>query len=234
MASGLAEAIDRVNEAHFWGQQLAKTESAKLAKFIAGRQGLPGAYFGSFALFEDEIKKGVRLFTGERAVSASARHIMGEEGCRALRLLRVKDKTVQGALSAATAHLLERIGPIQPAPAEWRDKWWANYMGGVFCCASCSVGFWRHLVAGGFDHQEQRLKIGMKYLKLLRRSDGEYRAAPFWWTMSVLVELPAAMARDEIRYAANRLEKYRNRKGPPRDVYAERRHEIARRALEIA
>ncbi len=46
------------------------------------------------------------LFTGERITSASARHILGEEASRALRLLRVRDRAVTRALAEADEGLM--------------------------------------------------------------------------------------------------------------------------------
>ena len=74
--------------------QSRPVERGQAARSIAGRQGLPGAYGGTFAGFASERSKGIVLFTGERIASASARHILGEEASRALRQLRVRDLKV--------------------------------------------------------------------------------------------------------------------------------------------
>ena len=49
---------------------------------------------------------GIVLFTGERIQSASARHILGEEASRVLRLLGVRDSGVTRALEAADEGLM--------------------------------------------------------------------------------------------------------------------------------
>ena len=73
----LSEAIDRVNAAYFWGETLPAVERKLLADFIVATHGHPAAYANTFALSPAEAKRGIELFTGERATSASARHISG-------------------------------------------------------------------------------------------------------------------------------------------------------------
>ena len=83
--TSLSQTVDAINAAHFSGRTLAAAERSEAARWIVGRQGLPGAYGGTFAGFPSERSKGIVLFTGERIASASARHILGEEASRALR-----------------------------------------------------------------------------------------------------------------------------------------------------
>src|SRR5918993_2754988 len=99
--ASVSETLDAINAAYFDGRSLGAAERGRAARWIAGRQGLPGAYGGTFAGFPAERSKGIVLFTGERIASASARHILGEESSRALRPLRVRDPEVTRALEAA-------------------------------------------------------------------------------------------------------------------------------------
>ena len=89
--TSLSQTVDAIDAAQFEGRPLAVTERHQVARWIAARQGLPGAYGGTFAGFPSERSRGIVLFTGERIASASARHILGEEASRALRLLRVRE-----------------------------------------------------------------------------------------------------------------------------------------------
>ena len=91
--ASLSQTVDAINAAHFDGRALTAAERGQAARWIAARQGLAGAYSGTFAGFPSERSKGIVLFTGERITSASARHILGEETSRALRQLRVRDRT---------------------------------------------------------------------------------------------------------------------------------------------
>ena len=99
--ASVSETLDAINAALFDGRTLAAIERGRTARWIAGRQGLPGAYAGTFAGFPSERSRGIVLFTGERIASASARHILGEEASRALRQLRVRDLKVTRALERA-------------------------------------------------------------------------------------------------------------------------------------
>jgi hypothetical protein len=100
-SASLSKTVDAINAAKFDGRNLPALERRRAARWIAGRQGLPGAYAATFAGFPSERAKGIVLFTGERVASASARHILGEEASRALRQLCVRDAEVTRALEAA-------------------------------------------------------------------------------------------------------------------------------------
>src|SRR5262245_45918775 len=80
-AESLSQTLDAVSAALFEGRALSAAERKAVAAWIAARQGLPGAYAGTFAGFSDERQRGIVVFTGERITSASARHILGEEAC---------------------------------------------------------------------------------------------------------------------------------------------------------
>src|SRR6202008_1268280 len=135
--SSLSQTVDAVNAAHFEDRALTMGERRELARWIAARQGLPGAYSDTFAGFPSERSLGIVLFTGERITSASARHILGEEASRALRKLRVRDRDVTRALEGADSGLMRCL---ERAAADPR-----NSNPGLFCCGKCSVGVWRNL-----------------------------------------------------------------------------------------
>src|SRR5262245_1535087 len=114
--TSLSQTVDAINEVHFDGRALAASERGNVARWIAARQGLPGAYGGTFAGFPAERSKGIVLFTGERIASASARHILGEEASRVLRLLRVRDRSVSRALDAADEGLMRCLARFAGDP----------------------------------------------------------------------------------------------------------------------
>ena len=221
--SSLSRTVDAINDAMFHTRSLGASERTEAARWIAGRHGLPGAYADTFAGFPNERDKGIVLFTGERINSASARHILGEEACRVLRLLRVQDKAVTAALGGATDGLLRCLDRAAQDPRHTNP--------GVYCCGKCTVGLWRHLLAGGLDRQEERLQRGVAGLRSLRDGDGQWRKYPFWYTVLALSELDGREALGELRYAAPVLKRA---VGPPRGAstpYAARRRELAGRAL---
>lgn len=219
--ASLSETVDAVSEAIAAGRKLAARDRSQVACWIASRQGLPGAYADTFAGFGEELRRGIRLFTGERVTSASARHILGQETCRALRQLDVRDRVVVQALGRATAGLLKRLAQSAAHPR--------HINAGVFCCGKCTVGLWRHLAAGGLDRQEERLRKGIQHVRSMRDGKGGWQKFPFWCTMLLLAEVDVPGAKAEIRYAAPGLERVASRS--PTDRFARRRREIAVRAL---
>lgn len=221
--ASLSRTVDAINAAHFDGRPLAAVEGPRAARWIVGRQGLPGAYGGTFAGFPSERSKGIVLFTGERITSASARHILGEEASRVLRQLRVRDPTVTRALAAADRGLMRCLERAAQDPR--------NRNPGLYCCGKCSVGLWRNLLAGGLDRHEERLRRGARHLRSMRDAEHGWRRFPFWYTVLALSEMDNAEARTELKYAAPALERVANCPVPP-GVYARRRHELAVRTLK--
>ena len=147
--------LDAVNEAFFYGRSLPKSQREQAAKWIAGRQGKPGSYANMFAPTSDDMKKGVRLFTGERILSrAGIGHILGEEACRALVLLNASVGGVRAALERARSGMMKRLNESDAA----------GQTSGMYCCGKCSPSLWRNLAAGGLSDAERRLEAGMKAL----------------------------------------------------------------------
>ena len=169
--TSLSQTVDAISAAHFNGRTLTAAERGQAARWIAGRQGLPGAYAGTFAGFPSERSSGVALFTGERIASASARHILGEEASRALRQLGVRDPNVTRALGGADSGLLRCLERAAEDPR--------NGNPGLFCCGRCSVGLWRNLLAGGLDRREERLRRGASHLRSMRDGAQQWRRFPF-------------------------------------------------------
>ena len=220
--TSLSKTVDALNAAHFENRAVGADERREAAMWIASRQGLPGAYAGTFAGFPAERAKGIVLFTGERIASASARHILGEEASRALRQLRVRDPKVTRAIEAADDGLQGCLARAAEDPRQ------ANP--GLFCCGKCSVGLWRNLLAGGLDRQEERLRRGAAHLRSMRDGAHQWRRFPFWYTVLALNEMNGPEARAELTYAAPELERVASR-AVPASPYARRRYELATRAL---
>jgi hypothetical protein len=222
-SSSLSETLDAIHAARFDGRALAAAERGEAARWIAGRQGLPGAYADTFAGFPSERSKGIVLFTGERITSASARHILGEEASRALRQLRVRDSKVTRALEHADAGLMRCLVRAAADPR--------NGNPGLFCCGKCSVGLWRNLLAGGLDRHEERLTRGASHLRSMRDDEHQWRRFPFWYTVLALSEMDSTEARKELKHAAPVLERAASA-AVPSARYARRRHELAVRTLK--
>lgn len=221
--TSLSRTVDAISSAHFEGRTFGAADRRRAARWIAARQGLPGAYGDTFAGFPAERTKGIVLFTGERITSASARHILGEEASRALRQLRVRDPHVTQALTAADQGLRRCLDRSAEDPRRTNP--------GLFCCGKCSVGLWRNLLAGGLDRQHERLQRGASHLRSMRDGQSQWRRFPFWYTVLALSEMDNAEAREELKYAAPELTRAANRTIPSA-VYARRRHELAVRTLD--
>ncbi len=228
----LSQTVNQINHAFFFGEKIAPIERESAAEFAASRQGLPHAYAGTFALFDDERHEGIRLFTGERITSAAARHIIGQETCRAIRMLKPQSRCAREALSAATKSLQKCVGPAAPTDAMPDDgqqhRFWL-YRGGTYCCGPCSVALWRNIVAQGYDEPEVRLERAMKCLRAHRKGSGQWRIFPYWYTLSALIDIENREAIDEMRYAAANCEKAAKRSSD--EPFAMRRIEIAKRVL---
>lgn len=217
----LAATLDAVTEAYFLEHKIPQRERRAVAEWLAHQCGQDGAYEGMPAPTAQDFASAPRLFTGEPLTGRGGMACkLGNEGCRALILLKVKTAAVTEALRLAEKQMIARLDP----PGSGRA--------GFYCCGSCTVALWRHLLAGGLDHQEERLANGMKLLCKARLGNGSWRFFPSWYTVWALLEVEDTAARAELKYAAPRLERYLKR--PPRmaEPYATRRAEIARRGLE--
>jgi hypothetical protein len=219
----LSDTVNAVNDAFFFGRPIPRETRRDAAGWIASRQGLPGAYGAMFAGFPAERASGIHLFTGEHVASASARHILGEESCRALLLLNSREPTTTAALDRAMRWIVERVR-LAAAYSPRNNA-------GVFCCGKCTVGLWRNILAGGLDRPDDRLRLGLGRLREQRKANGEWRAFPFWYTVLALTEMTSGAARTELKHAARRIEAEAKR--PPKATpYSARRNALARRALE--
>ena len=218
--NSLAATLDALNEAFFYGRPIPKAQREACAKWIASRQGMAGSYADMFAPTTKDFKEGARLFTGELIKSrAGTAHILGEEACRALILLKAPAAGVRTALRRASLGIMSRLRQL---PREYK---------GMYCCGICSVGLWRHLAVGGLDEPEQRLKAGLKKLESYRDGKGKWRRFPFYYTLLALNEMEFPASIKEMRYAAPVLERVlrRSRKG---DKISARRRLLAERILE--
>jgi hypothetical protein len=218
--TSLGATVDAVNAAFFYGGKVAAAEGVRTARWIAGRQGLEGAYGEMFAPTERDMSEGMRLFTG-RAVGSGggARHIIGEEACRALLLLGVREAAVRRALGRAMAFM---AGRIEGSTLER----------GIYCCGRCTPAVWRHILAGGLGEApaERFLSAGLKTLKASRLATGKWRFFPFHYTVLALSEMDVPAAVQEMRHAAPVLERSMARKGRD-DEYSRRRRLVAERVL---
>jgi len=212
--SSLIKTIDRINEIHLQGEIISKKESLEIAHWIVAQQGQKGSYRGMAAPTQADFDNGIRTFTGEKLVSASARHITGQEAARLTWLLGNKDPGIRGAYDAAT---------------NWMHDNEEFLTTGTFCCSRCTLAFWRHYSVGDFEHKESHLKRGLQMIKDRRSGDGKWHRFPFYYTIYTLLDIDLEPALAELRYARTLMEKYAHKTRD--DVYSNRRKSIMIKAL---
>lgn len=215
----LSLTLNAINDIIFYGHSITNSERKEVAKWIAGRQGKSGSYAKMFAPTERDFKEGIRLFTGERVHSRAAiGHILGEEACRAIILLDLKDEGVQDALKRASLGMMSRIDLSKRTP-------------GMYCCGTCSASLWRHLAVGGLKNHKRRLEKGMKALKLHRDGKGKWKRFPFYYTLLALSEIELPSAIFEMQYAAPILSRLL-KQIPKDDKISEHRRVLVERIFE--
>ena len=191
--SSLAVTLDVLNEVFFMGHSLSNAERTGVARWIAARQGLEGAYRGMIAPTSLDLKRGIRLFTGEKVVSGAAiGHILGEEASRALILLDGSLPVAREALKKSNRGMMRALMSCE-TPKSVR---------GFYCCGACTAALWRHLAVGGLKQSKRRLNAGLKVLKRYRDGNGKWRRFPFYYTLLALSEIDDKRAIDEMRYVA--------------------------------
>jgi hypothetical protein len=213
--SSMVNTLDNINEKFLSGESISPGEGLEAARWITSRQGVKGAYRSMFAPMPSDFEQGIRLFTGERLVSASARHIMGQEAARAVWMLGNQVDAVRDSYHRAS---------------DWMKNLPDFQQSGTFCCGRCTLAFWRHYWVGDFNDKEAQITKGLQEIKNLRLSDGKWHTLPFFYAIYTLLEIDLEPALDEIRYARPVMEKYV--KNSHEDIYSLRRTSIITKALE--
>jgi hypothetical protein len=219
--NSLAKTVDALNTALFFGISLSQQEKSETGDWIAGRQGKKLAYAKMFAPTEYDFKHGIRVFTGERVVSnAAIGHVLGEETCRVLRLLKSPKRAIKDALQRASRGINRRLvesGRFQKS--------------GIFCCGMCTVSMWRNMTSGGLKPHRGYLNKGLASLSKYRDGKGRWRIFPFYYTLLVLSDIGSRAARKELRYAGPVIERLITRQGNGK--YGERRKRLMEDILEM-
>jgi hypothetical protein len=218
--SSLAKTIDAVNEFLFYRKTIPRQEKTDVCNWIADRQGKQGAYARMFAPTEYDFSHGIRVFTGERVTSGAATgHIIGEEACRVLRLLKSSQQNVKEALRRASLGMNRRLmesGRFQKSA--------------LYCCGMCTASLWRHIASGGLKPNRKYLKKSLKTFRKYRDGKGRWRIFPFYYTLLSLSEIGSCDAWEELQYAGPLLERLVTRQGSGK--YAKRRKVLMESILE--
>ena len=220
----LGSTLDSISESLFFKQPIPTSQRMAVARWIAARQGLPGSYADMFAPTEKDTL-GIRLFTGEVVrTRAGIAHILGEECCRVLFLLGVKDQAVRDSLNRAVHGLAARIDEGEQQ----------GYSPGTYCCGTCSVAYWRNLAIHLLPRAEKRLRLGLEELKICRSGAGKWRRFPFFYTCLVLTEIGPELANDEMQYAALYWQRNMKKLSRTKDRVMQRRAAVGQKLLEHA
>ncbi len=214
--SSLMKTIDNFNERILFSEPISQEEKLEATRWILTQQGKKGSYRKMFAPTDADFEQGIRLFTGERLQSASARHIMGQEAARLIWLFGSADPIVRAA------H--ERASDWMADSHEFQET-------GTFCCGRCTLAFWRHFRVGNFENKTGLISKGLQTMKQYRFADGKWSRYPFFYSIYTLVDLDLTPAREELTYARPLMERYL--KHPREGTYSKRRIRILQRALEI-
>ncbi len=214
-STSLRITLDNINAIFLSGKEIAPEEGLEVARWIVSRQGEKGSYRGMSAPTPEDFEHGIRVFTGERLLSASARHIMGQEAARAAWLLGRKDPAVRSAYHQATGWMHET--------SDFQQK-------GTFCCGRCTLAFWRHTWVGDFNKKKAHIEKGLRLMNDRRTGDGKWRSYPFSYAIYTLSELDLEQARSELRYAIPVMERYIRH--PRQDDYSKRRVTLFTNVLE--
>lgn len=213
-STSLVNTLDNLNHKLLDGEPIPEDEGLVTARWIASLQGEKGSYRGMFAPTQLDFEQGIRVFTGERLTSASARHIMGEEAARAVWLLGRHDPEVKSAYDRAIA---------------WMSSSEDYFEDGTFCCGRCSLAFWRHTWVGEFLDKEELISKGLRVMKAYRIGDGKWRRFPFYYAIYTLLGTELEPAREELMYAGTVMERLLSASRP--GVLSQRRRMIMEKAL---
>ncbi|MBN2261563.1 MAG: hypothetical protein JW735_01545 [Prolixibacteraceae bacterium] len=218
-STSLANTIENVSEALFFGFEIAENEKQAIAVFLVSRHHAQGAYGNMFAPTNKDLKRDFLLFTGEKIRSnAGRRHMMGEEASRTLHKLGLKNESIETTLRESD----EGIASLMKKH---------DSRLGTYCCKTCSCSLWLNVSAGGLNGDTCILKTGMDFLKQHREEKGTWKGFPYYYTLYVLNEVGTGFAIDEMRFAEQSIKRWIKRKPDAEDKIALRRFALGERIL---
>ena len=199
--NSLFQTVDNVSEAVLFGRKIEAAQAKQISKFIISRQ-VKDAYADTFAPTETDAENDLILFTGERIKSRAGKyHMIGEEACRILRKLNIKDEDIIKALQKADFGLGSQIHNLTNNPKYDYNEY------GMYCCKTCSCALWLNLASGGLDNDTDMLRAGLMYLKRHRDNDGSWKGFPSNYILYVLNEIEVEDTIDELKYAGLSIER---------------------------
>lgn len=219
--SSLAQTIDNVNTALFYGKKITKKEAGEVIDWVSSRLDTEFSYNKSFGVTRHDMRSPVYTFTGERLSSpTSMRHIMAEEASRILiQLSKTAGRKVK-ALESSNREFMRAL-------KRWEDD---GKPAGTYCCGPCTVGLWRHLNVGGLPKYNKNLPEGIKVLHDMHDGAGRWGRFPFFYTLLALSEIDHPLAQKEINYAMPECERIFNRLNK-KNKFSKRKRDLLMRVM---
>lgn len=218
----LARSARNVNEAHFLGRDIDKSDARAAIDWIRSRywQDIPerirqsakpdprwAAIPKSFNLTDDDRRAGPRTITGEPVANASMRMVHSREAARAMLIL--------GDLTGEPVSEAEELCASVRHTADHLEAKGLE----LFCCGPCTAAVWRLANIGGLGDCEQTLDHLLSALPKHRDAkSGAWRRFPFYFTVLALLELDHPKAATELDYVRPECEKKRKRLKPKDDT----------------
>jgi hypothetical protein len=194
----LQETLWRLEEARVGFRSKSDGNVQEALDWVLTRQGLDGAYCNLFSPTDLDLNRGLRLLTGELITSGAAlRHILGEEALRTTIVWGLKSSSAVKQALEGFNQILERGGRS----------------GGTYCCYNCTIAFLRTLTAAKPEEWDTILQKGLSAIEEARTNDGKWHGYPFYYTLLMLSDLDADLARSELRHASKAAEKLLKRYG---------------------
>jgi len=188
---GLGELLSWLEENHFRSEGISPSARKYFSCLLAERSQKKRGFKGCFPAPTDRDLGTLTIpLTREPLRSGHALpHLLGEEACRALRHLDSGLRSVSRVLETVDREMEKDL-----------QQDWKPGREGIFCCGTCTVAVWRHMLAGGFQKfaEEGWLEEGLKTLRKRRTRQGGWRGFPFIYTLSALWMMPQGSALAEI------------------------------------
>ncbi len=220
--SSLIRTVDNLNNALFWNKAW-ESEVGDLAEWMGSRVGKDSGYAGSYAMTESDWGQEYHLFTGERISTGAGRaHTIAQE---ATRLMTILERQLGQTLEANRISR-DRLTKQIFANEQYYESGTAEY-----CCATCSVAFWRSLNADVYPEHANDFDNALGTLRENRKPAGGWQRFPFYYTLLVLREKGSEDSSDEITHHLSSCERRLKLTAGKADAYSQRRAELLQRAL---
>ncbi len=203
--------VDFLNQLEWDQKFLLSAQRKEYLVWLSGVYSGSSQYLG-FDFSDDDLRKGVRLFTGERLhTQLGLNYVLGLEISRQFYLL--------DGFSLETGEILDEVNRRLSTLCFVKD----DCMVGE--CAECLLMFWRYLNIARWEDADRRIERYLRLLKRDRDGSGRWSHFPFYFTLYVLSETDSPLARAELSYAVQACQRSLSYISLP-EPYASRRKNL--------